>query len=300
MTKVENYEVDEEPSIKIRQIQSQDKPREEKIEEMHEAIREFNEKLNTLDRDKNTVNFDVDGDFLAVVGISDLHYGNQNVDMDFVEDLIDFVEGHERAYCFLNGDIIDNWVHLSPNGGEYEQTIRPEYQREIIRQKLEPIEDKILGVTYGNHEGRSQKEGEQNPMDLMSKELDVPYLGSGGRINLVFDEELKYRLHVRHRFRYESTFNPCHACGRLIEQLDSDADIVAIGHKHDPAIEVRFKAGKQRSLMRFGSAIPSTRYSSYLGFEDSPLVAPTVVVSSKEKAHHPFIDISVVRDFIER
>lgn len=133
----------------------------------------------------------------------------------------------------------------------------------------------------------------------MAEELDIAYLGPGGRINLNFNG-LVYKMHARHRFRYESSFNPCHACGRLVEQLDAEADIVTIGHKHDPSVEVRYKAGKQRSLMRFGCAMPSTSYSEYLGFESSPLAAPTVVISGNEFMHHPFIDTSIVQTYIER
>ncbi len=288
---------EEVPETSIEQIDTDGKTEEQNIQQMKEQVREFNKQLNELEKEKKEVNFDVDGDFICVVGVSDLHYGNQNVNMDFVERIIGFIEQHERAYCFLNGDIIDNWVKLSPNGGRFEQTLKPEYQLKIMKEELEPISDKILGIVYGNHENRSVRQGEKNPMKQMAEDFDLPYLGAGGRINMNFNENI-YKLHVRHRFRYESSFNPCHSCGRLIEQLDSDADIVAIGHKHDPAIEVRYKAGKQRSLMRFGSAMPSTHYSSDKGFEETPLVAPSVVLSGREKSHHPFVDVGVVESYI--
>lgn len=287
------------PETEIERIEEKDIPREEKLEEMYEAVREFNKSLKDLEKTKQSIDFEVIGEYIAVLFISDLHYGNENVDMEFVDRLIDFVKSHERAYCVLNGDIIDNWVKLSPSGGIYEQTIKPEYQNEIIINKLKPIADSILAVIYGNHEGRSQKQGEKNPAKVMAEKLDVAYLGPGGRLNLNFNG-FKYKMHIRHKFRYESSFNPCHACGRLIEQLDSEAQIVGIGHKHDPAIEVRYKAGEQRTLLRFGSSMPSTNYSNYLGYGKTPLVAPTVILSGKEFMHHPFLDISIVEKYIER
>lgn len=290
---------DQEPKTKIERIEEKDIPKEEKLEQMYEAVREFNKSLKNLDETNQSINFDVSGEYIAVVFISDLHYGNENVDMEFVDRLIEFVRDHERAYAVLNGDIIDNWVKLSPSGGEYEQSLKPEYQNEIITHKLEPIKDSILAVIYGNHEGRSQKQGEKNPAKVMAEKLDVAYLGPGGRLNLNFNG-FKYKLHIRHKFRYESSFNPCHACGRLIEQLDSEAHVVGIGHKHDPAIEVRYKAGTQRTLLRFGSAMPSTKYSNYLGYNATPLVAPTVILSGQKFMHHPFLDISIVKQYIER
>ncbi len=286
-----------EPKVTIEKIQAKDATREEKLSEMYEAVRDFNKSLKTLENSKKNITFDVVGGFIVVVGISDLHYGNVNVNMDYVDKLLEFVEKEERAYCFLNGDILDNWVEISPKGGVYEQTVPPEYQKEIMVNKLKPIKHKILAIVDGNHEGRSSKAGERSPSEDMAEALDVPYLGQGGRVNLNFGK-FTYKMHIRHRFRYESSFNPCNANGRLVEQLDSEADIVAIGHKHDPAIEVRYKAGKQRSFMRFGSAMPSTNFSDSLGFDESPPVAPCVILSGKEFMHHPVIDIGVAKSYI--
>lgn len=288
---------DNDSPIDIQRIEEMDATKEEKLEEMYDAVREFNKSLKNLDDSNRDIEFNVDGDYIVVLVISDLHYGNKNVNMEYVEKLLNFVKEYDRAYCVLNGDIIDNWVKLAPAGGIYDQSIKPEYQEEIITNKLLPIKNKILALITGNHENRSTRQGDKNPAKTMANKLDVAYLGAGGRINLNFGEFV-YKMHMRHRYRYESSFNPCHACGRLIEQLDSDADIVGIGHKHDPAVEVRFKAGKQRSLLRFGAAIPSTGYSKSLGYPDTPSVAPLVVLSGKEKMHHPFIDINIAKAYI--
>lgn len=217
-----------EPQIQIDRIAEKEIPEEQKMEEMFEAYREFQSSLKDLENTKQNINFNVSGDYIAILVISDLHFGNANVNMDFVDRLLDFVKNYERAYCVLNGDLIDNWVMLSPKGGKYEQTLKPEYQSKIVTYKLQPIKDKILALISGNHEDRSERQGDKNPSKTMAEKLNVAYLGAGGRLNLNFNNIL-YKMHVRHRFRYNSSFNPCHNCGRLIEQLDSEADIVSLG-----------------------------------------------------------------------
>jgi hypothetical protein len=216
------------PEIEIERIEEKEVPEEQKMEEMFNAIREFQSGLKNLDDTKQSIGFNVEGDYIAVLFLSDLHIGNANVDFDYIDKLIDFVKNHDRAFVVLNGDLIDNWVMLSPKGGEYEQTLKPETQQKVINYKLEPIKDKILAVITGNHENRSERQGDKNPSKTTAEKFDVAYLGAGGRLNLNFNGFV-YKLHIRHRFRYESSFNPCHACGRLIEQLDSEADIVGIG-----------------------------------------------------------------------
>lgn len=138
------------PKTHIEQIEEKDAPREEKLEEMYEAVREFNKSLQSLENSKKNIKFKVSGDFIAVSIVSDLHYGNVNVDMDYVERVLSFIENNERAYCVLNGDILDNWTVISPQGGVYEQTLNPEYQKEIMVHKLKPLKDKILAIIYGN------------------------------------------------------------------------------------------------------------------------------------------------------
>lgn len=287
------------PEVVLERIQTSSMSRNKKIEAVQRAVQEFNRAKKSLSRRLENVSYESDAKYVALLGISDIHYGNANVNMEYVERLLDFVKNNERAYCFLNGDILDNWVEISPKGGHYEQTVNPSLQKEIMVHKLEPIKDKIIAIVTGNHEARSSKAGEINPTEQMAIELGIPYLGAGGRINLKLNDN-EYKLHIRHKYQYNSTFNPCHACGRLIEQLDSEADIVCIGHHHDPAVEVRFKAGKQRSLLRFGSSMPSTMYSESLGFDKTPLKAPTLVLSGEEFMHHPFMDISVVQEYIDK
>ena len=283
----------------VEQIEESGKPLNQKLDEMYEAVRNFNKSLQNLEETKQSVDFNVNARYILLVGRSDLHYGNENVDMDYVDRLLNFIENTPNVYCFLNGDVLDNWVMLAPQGGIYEQTLKPERQLDIMIHKLRPIKDKVLALCYGNHEGRSQKQGDKNPSKIMAEQLDVAYLGAGGRLNLNFGD-LVYKIHIRHRFRYESSFNPTHACNRLIEQLDSEAQIVFLGHKHEPAIATHFKAGRQRSLLRFGSAMPSTNYSNYLGFGESPLVAPSVILSGEEHLHHPFLSLRVAKAYLNR
>lgn len=285
--------------IKVERIQESQRPREEKLTEMYDAVREFNKSLQSISDSRSSVDFKVTSDYLLLIFISDLHYGNVNVDMDYIDKLLNFVQATDRVYAVLNGDILDNWVMLSPQGGIYEQSISPEHQKDIIVNRLMPLKDKILGLVYGNHEGRSQKSGEKNPAKVMAEELDLAYLGAGGRINLNFGK-LCYKIHVRHKFRYESSFNPTHACNRLVEQLDAEADIVAIGHKHEPATGAYYKAGKQRTFLRFGSAMPTNSYADYLGFGKTPMVAPCVVINGKTKQHEPFLDIDIASQFLKR
>jgi len=288
---------------KIAEISGDDVPSskgdEIKLDELEELIAEYGSKLQNLDSEQESVSYDISTNWFPVIGLSDLHIGHKNTDYDYINKLFDFVADHKRAHCFINGDLIENWVRASPNAGGWDETLPPKYQRKLARHKLGKIKDKILFLIEGNHEWRSAKQGEQPMLEAIAEDMNIPYLGHGGRINLNING-IKYKMHARHKFRYESSFNPCHACGRLNEQLDSEADLVAIGHKHTPNVENRFKAGKWRLYIRYGAALPSTNYEQYAGYAQTPLVAPTAMLSGEQKAMEGFKRLETVEQFLDR
>lgn len=285
------------PDTEIERIQEEGKPRKTTVKELADQVQKFNKKLGEAEKEESELDFEVDAPYGVLVGVSDLHYGNQNVNMEFVEKVLDFIKNNKYCWCFLNGDVLDNWTEIAPQGGIYEQTIRPEYQYEIMKEKLEPIKDSILAIIYGNHEGRSQKAGEENPMERLSKEFNIGYLGAGGRININLNG-IEYKIHARHRYHYHSSLNPTHPCKRLIGKLDTEADVVAIGHNHDPVIN-KLHIDKPRTLIRYGSAMPSTRYSRYKGYPEKPLVAPSVLLSSETKQHDPLMNLGLAEDYLK-
>lgn len=269
----------------------------EKFKEIEKAVRNFNNKLTEASIDKSEANFNATSDYIILLGISDLHYGNKNVNMDYVDELLEFVADNDNVFCFLSGDLIDNWVKLAPSGGIYEQTLPPEYQREVMNRKLAPIKDKILAIVSGNHEQRSERQGDENPSKMMAKELDCTYLGFGGRINIKFNDGPEYKVHVRHKYKFNSTYNPTHTCVKLIQNKDTEADVVCVGHHHEPAIASHYVSGKQRSLLRFGSSMASTGFSESIGFAKTPLEAPSVLLKGDRKVHHPFLDLELAKTY---
>jgi len=267
------------------------------LDELEEMIADYGQKLQDIDVEQEEVSYSIDTNWLPILGLSDLHIGHRNTDYEYIDKLFDFIKNHRRAYCFVNGDLIENWVRASPDSGGWDEVVSPKIQRKLARHKLEQIQDKILFLIEGNHEWRSRKQGETPMLKKIAEDTGIPYLGHGGRMNIKVNG-IQYKLHARHKFRYESSFNPTHACGRLNEQLDSEADVVAIGHKHVPDIESRFKAGKWRLYIRYGAALPSTDYEQYAGYDKTPLVAPTIMLSGNEKAMEGFKRLETVENLI--
>lgn len=103
---------------------------------------------------------------------ADEHIGDEHSDLKRVLSRIEYVKNTPNAYCILNGDIIDNATKTSI-GDTYTQVFNPMEQLSKAVEIFEPIRDKILCITHGNHENRTYKKEGINLSSLMAKQLGL-------------------------------------------------------------------------------------------------------------------------------
>ena len=103
---------------------------------------------------------------------ADEHIGDEHSDIKRVLQRIEYVKNTPNAYCILNGDIIDNATKTSI-GDTYTQVFNPMEQLERAVELFEPIKDKILCITHGNHENRTYKKEGINLSRLIATQLGL-------------------------------------------------------------------------------------------------------------------------------
>ena len=103
---------------------------------------------------------------------ADEHLGDEHSDLKRLLARIEYVKNTPNAYCILNGDIIDNATKTSI-GDTYTQVFNPMEQLAKATEIFEPIRDKILCITHGNHENRTYKKEGINLSCLMAKQLGL-------------------------------------------------------------------------------------------------------------------------------
>jgi len=90
---------------------------------------------------------------------ADLHIGDAFCDIQHIRERIDYVKNTPNAFAILNGDIMNNATKTSVSDS-YAEQLTPMQQLESFTTLFEPIKDKILCITNGNHENRTYiKEG---------------------------------------------------------------------------------------------------------------------------------------------
>lgn len=109
---------------------------------------------------------------IEIYTFSDLHLGDKRCDIKGIRARIEEVKGKDSAYCILNGDLMNNATKTSVSDC-YEEQLTPMQQINQAVELFDPIRDKILAITTGNHEYRTYKKEGINLTEIMAREMQI-------------------------------------------------------------------------------------------------------------------------------
>lgn len=184
------------------------------------------------------LNFNVPEDrkYIRIMAIGDVHYGNKYHDKDMFPKFMKQALKDKDMYILSVGDLIECATKRSL--GLQDQVIPVMDQVEDMIEILKPFadENRVIGLINGNHENRAMKEASIDVSRLMSKALDVRYLGIGAILYMsVKGKKSKrgqnYTIYATHGFSGARTAGgKMNACMRLRDVVD--ADLYLHGHVH--------------------------------------------------------------------
>ena len=112
------------------------------------------------------------GHDITIVPIADVHLGAEGcMQQEFIE-FIQHIAETPNMYVCLGGDLLENATKSSVSN-VYRQTMSPMEQKKMMTKILEPIADRILCVTGGNHERRSSKEVDNDATYDIAAKLNI-------------------------------------------------------------------------------------------------------------------------------
>ena len=112
---------------------------------------------------------------IKIIPISDVHLGSPDcMEQEFIK-FIKSVAEMDHTYLILGGDLIDNGTRSSVTN-PFRATMPPSAQKREMAKILEPVRDKILCFVPGNHERRSGKDADDDPVYDIAAKLDLESL----------------------------------------------------------------------------------------------------------------------------
>lgn len=187
---------------------------------------------------------------LKIYTFADWHIGDAECDIAGIKKEVEKVRLDKEAYCVLNGDLINNATKNSVSD-VYSASMQPMEQLETLIKILEPIKDKILCITTGNHERRTYKTDGIDLIKIVAKQFNIEdrFTDSGAIIFLRFGWNQKrqrkqwYSIYLSHGSgggkRPGGKVNGIEDMAGIV-----DADIYIHSHTHLPFI---MKQGFYRS-----------------------------------------------------
>lgn len=119
-----------------------------------------------------------------VVPLADLHDGEHNSATDIFQGYINWIAERDNAFTIFNGDLINAATKTSASE-LYDDLTTPDDSYLRVRAMLEPIKDKILMITRGNHEEAIYKAVGADYMARLAYDLgDIPYKPDGGMVGI--------------------------------------------------------------------------------------------------------------------
>lgn len=181
---------------------------------------------------------------LRILPLADLHVGDIHSDFKKVQEWLAYIHDNENVYCILNGDLMDAAIKSSI-GDIYGASLQPMEQLKHCVSIFEPVKDKILCVTPGNHEQRIYRSDGLDLTQIFCNQLGISSLYSPASV-LLFIRFGEANPH-RHNRKICYTLFCVHGAGsgrmeggkvNRLMQLGNicDADVYVHSHTHLPAV----------------------------------------------------------------
>lgn len=223
---------------------------------------------------------------IKIVPLSDVHYGARAHSYNRFRRYLDWIERTENVFTFLNGDIIENAIDGSVGGAAYESILTPEEQvwgrhgdpdKLGMIELLRPIRHKILWAQPGNHEWRTWKKTNIDPLKIICRELDIPYFSEP-----IFADVLawgqRFTFYCHHGTSGSQTKGGKINNARKPAGFQTPVNFIIMGHVHDSMANVETVHIPRRKFDESGKVIEhyleeAPRYTiicpSFHGYFDS-------------------------------
>ena len=234
-----------------------------------------------------------EGEDITIIPIADVHLGAREcMEQEFIS-FIGTMAEKPNVYFILGGDLINNATR-SGLSNIFDETIRPSQQKKEMAKLLAPIADRILCAVGGNHERRSGKDADDDPMyDIMCKiNREDVYRENIAFLKLQFGKSYKengVRADGRNRPAYVLAVTHGHGGGQLtsgavlrgeryLYSMDG-VDALIFGHTHKPFTSVPGKIvvdprNNVVSVKPF-KVVNMTSWLEYGGYSAQKMLLPT-------------------------
>lgn len=239
-------------------------------------------------KDTEMIPWRFSGDII-IYPLADIHLGAAEHQAEAWISVCKEILNQPNAYVVLNGDLINNSTRSSIGvDGIFAETMRPREQKKLMVKMLEPLRDRILCITSGNHERRSIKDADNDPTYDIACKLDLEDLyrpniaflsiGLGKRSDRDTPNQT-YRIAVTHGagggIYTGAAVNRNERFGNIIDGLDC----LIVGHNHKGVVsrpgKLVIDVPNNRVVQRDYLVVSCVSWMEYGGYATQKMLLPS-------------------------
>ena len=164
--------------------------------------------------------------------IADVHLGSPQCELDEFIQFLAKIRREPDSYICIVGDLLNNAVRSSVSD-VYAETMSPSVAVEYAAQLLAPIADKVIACVGGNHERRSRKEVDLDPLYEVMCLIRKPELY---RPNMAFVRLNLTNGKSRQKYAIMMTHGKSLAKRNKFVSIVEGIDAAIVAHTHQPDV----------------------------------------------------------------
>ena len=217
----------------------------------------------------------MDGRTIRVYAVADVHIGAREADVAGFSRFLKRIERDGDAYLVVCGDVINNGLRSASCPTDiYNETMPPAAQVDEAVRLLAPVADRILGAVGGNHEHRSKKAVDWDPMHEVMVRLGV---GDRYRPNMAF---IRVRLadgNLHDIYSLMLVHGRSAATKKRFQYAVEGVDAIISAHTHDGLVEKPARlvfSQKNNVVIRPLVSLTATSWVGFGGYAARGLMLP--------------------------
>ena len=176
---------------------------------------------------------------ITILPIADVHIGDKLSNLKLLKEALLRIKEDPNTYTIINGDLC-NMALKNSKSDVYTDSLSPMDQVLKVVDLLESIKEKILVISTGNHEDRTQKETNIDVTRLIAKQLGIEerYANGWWYLYLTFGKDTKGRA-TTYGITGLHGYGGGRKSGAKINRLEDMsqtviADLYLMSHTHKP------------------------------------------------------------------
>ena len=174
---------------------------------------------------------------VQLIGYGDLHAGSLTYNEKKALEIRDYIK-EENCIWIGMGDFVESATRHSVGSGVYQQKMNPNEQIKYLRNLLDPIKDKCMGIIKGNHEERIFKDDGVDIADIICYELGIPYC-IWEFFGIIVQDSMAYGIYAIHSYTSNRTGGlALNSTEQNIEKMIGNIEIIMRGHTHKNIVHI--------------------------------------------------------------